>query len=54
MMNSFSALQRLAMFQGGPPAEADVVRWNLACDSWSYGAEELEELLDKLDDQKPE
>lgn len=49
MMNSMSALQRLALVTTGTPAEADLARWDAACDAWGYGAEDLEELLDKLE-----
>lgn len=49
MLNSFSALKRLALLQGATPAESDLNRWRSACDAWNYGAEELEELLDKLE-----
>lgn len=49
MLNSFSALKRLALLQGATPPDRDVSRWRSACDSWNYGAEELEELLDKLE-----
>ena len=48
-MNSFSALQRLAMLKGSPPSEGDLARWSMACDAWGYDAEDLELLLDKVD-----
>lgn len=48
-LNSLSALQRLAALKGKQPLEIDVARWNVACDVWGYEAEELEDLLDKLE-----
>ncbi|KAL1520764.1 hypothetical protein AB1Y20_022330 [Prymnesium parvum] len=49
LLNSFSALKRLALLQSAPPSEVDVARWTAACEAWGYEAEELEELLDKLE-----